>query len=97
MPTRVPSRERVLALVQTGHTYEQAARALGVEPGLAYLLATGVAADGSDSLSPEDRERPGLLASSQALANPPLRHTERKPETVAWVKARAARDERPPS
>jgi transposase len=95
MPTRLPSRERVLALVQTGHTYEQAARALGVEPGLAYLLATGVAADGSDSLSPEDRQRPGLLASSQALANPPLRHTERKPETVAWVKARAAKDEQP--
>ena len=56
----MPTREEVLRRIGAGEGYEDAGRALGIPAGLAYLIATGLPADGSDSLAPEDYERPGL-------------------------------------
>jgi hypothetical protein len=43
----VATREQVLELVRRGADYEDIADRLGIDPGLAYLLATGKSADGS--------------------------------------------------
>jgi hypothetical protein len=83
-------RHRALTLLREGASYAEIARLLGVRPGLAYMLVTGIPADGSDSLSPEDLRREGLLASSQHLANPPVDHPASKDSTLAFVRRRAA-------
>ena len=80
-------------LLDAGHSYESAARRLGIAPGLAYMLATGVPADGSDDPHPDERAvRPAPLSSSQRLVNPAQQNPTRKPFVLAWVKRRAARD-----
>ena len=62
----------MLDLALRGMSYEEIGLAMGLSPGLAFLIADGVPADGSDVLSTEDRRRPGLLCSStQHLPNPP--------------------------
>jgi hypothetical protein len=53
---RVPSRDEVKALLDQGHSYEMAGRALGIPAGLAYMIATGLPAEGSDSVSPTRNE-----------------------------------------
>ena len=94
MPTRVlPSRDEVLAVLDDERDYARAGRALGVPPGLAYLAATGMPADGGDALAPEDRHRAGLLTgSTQHLANPVADRASR-PDTVhEWIRRRARGD-----
>jgi hypothetical protein len=59
----VPTKQQVLAALDGGTDYPAAAR-LGIHPGLAYLVATGMPADGSDVPTPEELERPGVLATS---------------------------------
>jgi len=44
----VPSRKQVRELVDGGHSYETAARQLGIPVGLAYMIATGKPAAGSE-------------------------------------------------
>ncbi|MGH8981227.1 MAG: hemerythrin domain-containing protein [Acidimicrobiales bacterium] len=62
----------MLDLALRGMSYEEIGLAFRLSPGLAYLIATGVPPDGSDSLSPEERRRPGLVrGSTQHLSNPP--------------------------
>ena len=87
------TRAQVLGLLAQGSSYEQAAQALGIRPGKAYLVATGMPADGSNALAPEQRDLPGVLAeSTQHLSNPPHVNPTVKPEVLAWVAGRAARD-----
>ena len=87
------TRAQVLQLVEQGNSYEQAAAALGIPPGKAYLVATGLPADGSPALTDEDFARPGAIrGSTQALANPPHHNPTVKPEILAWVRQRAARE-----
>ena len=43
------TRRDVLTLVETGMAYEDVGRRLGIHPGLAYMIATGLPADGSDA------------------------------------------------
>lgn len=87
------TRAQVLELVEHGRSYEQAAAALGIPAGKAYLIATGLPADGSPALTDEDIARPGALkGSTQRLANPPHHNPTVKPEVLAWVRARAARE-----
>jgi hypothetical protein len=89
----VVTRAQVLQLVEQGRSYEQAGAALGIPPGQAYLVATGLPADGSPALTNEDFQRPGAIkGSTQALANPPHHNPTVKPEVLEWVKQRAARD-----
>jgi hypothetical protein len=85
------TREQVLRLVEDGRDYEEAGRQLGVSPGLAYMIATGLPADGGSSLAPSETQRPGFLpGSTQHLANraEPVNPTGSK-EVLAWIRLRA--------
>jgi hypothetical protein len=75
----VPTRAQVKELVDSGLTYEMAARELGIRPGLAYMIATGRPAD-DDS------------APAQDLFEPPAVNPTRNQRVLDWVKERAARD-----
>jgi hypothetical protein len=87
------TRAQVLALVGSGHSYQSAGRSLGIPAGQAYLIATGVAADASDSPHPEEtHEAPLLAGGSQDLVNPPPLSPTRDEQVIAWVQGRAARE-----
>lgn len=86
------TREQVRGLLDSGLDYEAAGLRLGIPPGQAYLIATGVPADGSDTITEEEAQRPGFLLSSQHLSNPPHDNPTTKDEVAAWLKARVAAD-----
>lgn len=86
------TREQVRRLLDDGLDYQAAGQRLGIPPGQAYLIATGVAADGSDTITDEEARRPGFLLSSQHLANPPHENPATKDSVAAWLKARVAAD-----
>lgn len=89
----VVTREQVVELLDLGHSYETAGRELGIPPGLAFMLVTGLPADGSEAPPPEELERRRVLpGSSQYLVNPSRLYPARKEQVMAWVKERAARD-----
>jgi hypothetical protein len=89
----VTTRAQVLELLEQGHTYETAARELRIPAGQAYMIATGLPADGSDVPSPEELSaKPVLPGSSQQLVNPPPFNPTRKQQVVDWVRMRAGRD-----
>lgn len=68
----MPTREQVRELLGGGLGYETAAHQLGIPAGEAYMIATGVPADGSDTIPDQEMaRRDDLLPSSQHLANPP--------------------------
>ena len=84
-----------MRLVESGRSYTDVSRRLGIHPGLAYLIATGLPADGGDTLTAADEERPGFVAgSTQQLANSSTKaeNPTRKEHVLRWVKARAADD-----
>lgn len=92
----MPTKEQVLALLRGGETYESAARQLGIQAGKAYLIATGLPADGSDSLGPDDYEREGIeLGATQRLLGVP-HHNPNTPDerrqVMDWVQDRARTD-----
>jgi hypothetical protein len=89
----VSTRAQVRRLLEEGHSYETAALALGIPAGQAYMIATGVPADGSAPPAPGDGSEPWLLpGSSQHLSNPPPFNPTRNDEVMAWVHARASHD-----
>jgi hypothetical protein len=88
----VPTREQVRELLDSGLDYQAAGQRLGIPPGQAYLIATGVPADGSDTVTGEEASRPGFL-SSQHLAHPAHENPDTKDQVAAWLKARVAADE----
>jgi hypothetical protein len=89
----VATRAQVLELIDQGHSYETAARELRIPPGQAFMVATGLPADGSDVPTQEELSaKPVLPGSSQHLVNPPPFNPTRKEHVLAWVKQRAARD-----
>ncbi|TQJ91267.1 hemerythrin domain-containing protein [Streptomyces sp. SLBN-31] len=90
----MPTREDVLDLLRSGGTYEDIGDRLGIHPGLAYMIATGLPADGGDVPSPEELTgREGLLpGSSQHLVNPPTEVPTRDPTVERWLRARAVAD-----
>lgn len=78
-----------------GGDYDVAARSLGIWPGQAYLVATGLPADGGDTSDESDRQRTGALnGSTQHLvsrhvsAHNPTAH----PEVHRWIRARVDAD-----
>lgn len=90
----MPSRRTVLELIEQGCDHDEVARRLGISPGLSHLLATGVPADGGDSVTGERRERPGYQGSgSQRLVGPRAHNLSKKPEVLAWVRERVGADE----
>jgi hypothetical protein len=89
----MPTKEQILHLVSEGASYDTVGRKLGIPPGQAYLIATGLPADGSDGMSPEERHRPGIrLGSVQALVNPPVHPSSKSDEAMDWLKSRIAAD-----
>jgi hypothetical protein len=87
----VATRAQILELLKQGHSYETAARELGIPAGQAFMTATGLPADGSDVPPPEElAAKPVLPGSSQHLVNPPPFNPKRKQHVVEWVKRRAA-------
>jgi hypothetical protein len=89
----VPTKEQVRELLGEGLDYAAAGRKLGIPAGQAYLIATGVAADGSDTI-PDSvlARRDGLLPTSQHLSNPPHENPTSKESVREWMRARAAGD-----
>lgn len=87
------TREQVLELLDLGHSYETAGRALHIPPGQAFMIATGLPADGSDAPSPPELAQKRVLpGGSQQLVNPPPYNPTRKGHVMEWVRARAARE-----
>lgn len=92
----MPTREQVVAALRAGASYEVVADRLGIPPGQAYMIATGLPADGSDVLGPEwlDRKQEFLLeGSSQHLANPAAEISTEHEDVREWIRRRAAADE----
>lgn len=89
----MPTKEQVRQLLDAGLDYEAAGQRLGIPPGQAYLIATGVPADGGDTITGEEARRPGFLRSSQHLAHPPHENPTARESVRAWLKARVTADE----
>lgn len=87
------TRDQVRQLLDAGLDYRAVGENLGIPPGQAYLIATGVPADGSDTVTDDAARRPGLLPSSQHLANPPHENPTSKDAVRGWLRARVAADE----
>ena len=89
----MPTQQQVLDALGGGTDYPAAARRLGIHPGLAYLIATGLPADGSDVVTADEQDRPGMLSgSTQHLANPPASKPSPADVVHAWLRQRAQGD-----
>ncbi len=87
------TREQVRRLLGDGLDYRAVGRKLGIPAGQAYLIGTGVPADGGDTIPDQEMAgRDDLLPSSQSLANPPHHNPTSKESTREWIKARVAAD-----
>lgn len=80
-------------LLGRGVPYSGIGERLGIPAGQAYLIGTGMPADGSDAHTPEERARPGVLASSQHLLGVPAEQTTSQRVVAEWVAGRVAADE----
>ncbi len=91
----MPTRQEILAELRGGSDYEQAAHKFGIPAGQTYLIATGLPADGSGALGPEDFRRSGIgRGSSQYLVNPGHpEHPARKEQVLEWIRRRAESDQ----
>lgn len=91
----MPTRNQVLALYETSGDYVAVGTTLGIPAGQAYLVATGLPADGGDSFPADELDRRGLLpASTQHLVyeSVELESPTTKGHVHQWVKRRAAAD-----
>jgi hypothetical protein len=89
----VATRAQVTELLEQGHSYETAARELQIPPGRAFMIATGLPADGSEAPTPHElAEVPALPVSPQRLVNPRSVDPTPKPQVLEWVRRRAARE-----
>lgn len=89
----MPTQDQVRELLDHGHSYEAAARQLGIPAGQAFMIATGLSADGSDTPSPQELDEQRLPSgSSQRLVNPPPVNPTRNVRVMEWVRQRAARE-----
>ena len=88
----MPTRQQVLELLHDGYGYHEIGARLGIPAGQAYLIATGVPADGGDTLTAADRERPGYRIGSQTLVNPRQNDPSGDPGIRDWIRRRAHDD-----
>ncbi|MFF4761750.1 hemerythrin domain-containing protein [Streptomyces sp. NPDC001292] len=89
----MPSRSQVQRLLADGLDYEEAGHRLGVPAGQAFLIATGLPADGGGTLTTAEQHRSGMpQESTQHLANPPAGNPTGKDETRRWLRRRAVTD-----
>jgi hypothetical protein len=74
-------------------SWERAAQTLAVRPGLVFMVATGIPADGSGVPDLSERVCGGpALSSPQSLVNPRGHNPLRNELVEAWVRGRAARE-----
>jgi len=85
------TRDQVRGLVDAGYSYESIGAQLEIAPGLAYMIATGVAADGSGDPTHEP-DRPAPQAGAQRLVQPVTHAPIRQPHVVEWIRQRADTD-----
>jgi hypothetical protein len=88
----VVTRAEVLDLLERGCDYPEIGRQLGVPPGQAYLVATGMPADGSDTYTEAERNRPGVLPSAQHLVGPAADQPTAQDVVQRWLRERTRRD-----
>lgn len=87
------TRAQVTQLLSEGHSYETAASELGIAPGEAFLIATGLPADGADDPHPDELAgKPGIPDSPQHLSNPPVFNPTTNATVPGWVRERAGRE-----
>jgi hypothetical protein len=87
------SRAQVAELRRLGHSYRAIGDELGIAPGLAFMIETGLPADGSEATSPAELERREVPeTSTQGLVNPPAHNPTRDDEVLRWVRERASRE-----
>jgi hemerythrin superfamily protein len=92
----MPTRDQVRAELRTGASYEVVADRLKIPPGQAYMIATGLPADGSDVLGPEllERKQEFLFeGSSQHLVHPGAQVSTEDKDVRPWIEQRVAADE----
>jgi hypothetical protein len=89
----VPTRDQVRRLLEQGHDYPEIARRLGVPPGQAYMIGTGIPADGGDTYTDAERQRPGVLPTAQHLLGLGAENPTTKETVLNWIKARVSTDE----
>ncbi|MEU7384047.1 MULTISPECIES: hemerythrin domain-containing protein [unclassified Streptomyces] len=89
----MPSRSQVQRLLADGLDYEEAGHRLGVPAGQAFLIATGLPADGGDTLTTAEQHRAGMpQESTRHLADPPAENTTGNDGTRRWLRRRAVTD-----
>ncbi|MBV9446500.1 MAG: hypothetical protein JO345_11490 [Streptosporangiaceae bacterium] len=89
----MPTTEQVRKLLGEGMDYAAVGRELGIPAGQAYMIATGIPADGGDSVpEAEAGQRPYFLPSSQHLSSPPPHNPTSKESVRKWIAARVAAD-----
>lgn len=86
------TREQVQRLLEQGHDYQEIARRLGVPPGQAYLIGTGMPADGGDTYLGAERQRTGVLPSAQHLVGLEADNPTTKDFVLEWIKSRVSAD-----
>jgi hypothetical protein len=78
--------------LEQGHDYPAIGQRLGVPAGQAYLIATGMPADGGDTHTVAERQRPGVLPSAQHLLGADAKNPTTKDAVLNWIKSRVAAD-----
>lgn len=87
------TRRQVVEGLNVGADWETVGTRLGIRPGLAFMIATGIPADGSGV--PDLPPMPGSAAapaSPQRLVNDHVHNPLRNERVDAWVRERAARE-----
>ena len=82
-------REDVHRLRAKGYDYDEIGRSLGVPAGQAYMIATGMPADGGE-VPRAGEEPPGYLGSPQRLVHPPTENPTAREVVHRWTARRAA-------
>ncbi len=92
----MPTQRQVLDAIGVDCDYDAAAARLHIPPGQAYLIATGLPADGSDTSSPDETlRRPGAMrGSTQHLVYQRPRTSDpiQKSLVHEWIRGRAESD-----
>jgi hypothetical protein len=87
------TRAQVVAELDAGNDWQTAARTLGIPTGLAFMIATGIPADGSGVPAlPTVSAAVDAPSSPQQFVNPRTHNPLSNDHVDAWMRARAAKE-----
>jgi hypothetical protein len=87
------TREQVIAGLNAGQDWTAVSAALDIPAGVAFMIATGIPADGSGVPElPQAALGVKNPASPQSLVNPPQRNPLTNEQVDTWIRQRAARE-----